>query len=209
MYSPEEEVAHSITHFLAGLISAIITLLIIFNTGFSFSQILPLYIMGFTATWAFFASCVYHLTKTQPLKERNRLIDKSAIYVMIAGSGSSITLMSTIPATSIVFCLILLVISSLLIINLCLNDKTSETFIVVSYVLLGWLASVPASGLLLPSKFTDFPQLWFLLGGGVIYSLGLAFYIKTQKWFHTIWHILSIIGFGLHFIGGCLCLNIL
>jgi hemolysin III len=165
--------------------------------------------MGFTATWTFFSSCMYHATKAQPSKERNRLVDKSSIYIMIAGSGSGIILISNDSIISIIWCVLLLTISSLLIMNLCLNDKASETFTVVSYVLLSWLAAIPVSGLFLPSNFTEIPQLWFLLGGGIVYSLGLAFYVKSQKWFHTIWHVFAMIGFGLHFIGGCLCLKIL
>ncbi len=207
MYSPEEEIAHSITHFLSAIITVFSTIFIVFSTELLFNQIFPLYVMGFSASWAFFASCAYHLSKLQPFKERNRLVDKASIYVMISGSGTCFTLMGNTSSLAVLSCLSILLITSLLILNFCLNNKTTETFTVVSYVLLGWLATMPAFGIIEYNDLSSFSHIWFLIAGGFAYSVGLVFYIKPQKWFHTAWHICTMIGFGFHFIGAYLFLE--
>ena len=201
MYSPEEEIAHSITHFLSAIIAVFVTIFIVFSTELLFNQIFPLYIMGFSASWAFFASFVYHSSKSQPHKERNRLVDKTSIYVMITGSGICFILLGSSSLIAIISCLTILSIASLLILNLCLNSQTTETFTIISYVLLGWLASMPAFGIIDNNNLSSFPHLLFLISGGIAYSVGLVFYVKSQKWFHTAWHICTMIGFSFHFAG--------
>ena len=208
MYTAEEDVLNSITHFLSALTTVLFTFLIIFNSKISLPHMLPIYIMGLTATWTFFSSYLYHSTRIQPKRERNRIVDQASIYIMIMGNGIGIALLSSSSIISVVCCVLLLLISALLIVNLCLNQNMSETFLVTSYLLLEWLAVIPSAGLFLPSNFTQMPQFLFLLVGGIVYSIGIIFYIQNKKWYHTIWHIFVMVGFGLHFMGSYLCLQI-
>jgi hemolysin III len=206
MYSAEEEVINSATHFLSAILSVLFTFLIILTVDSKIEKQIPIIIMGLSGAWTFFSSYMYHSSKTELNTIRNRMVDKSSIYTMIAGNGVSICLLSSISFTSIVCCLLLILISSLLTINFCLNVNVTETFTLTSYLLLGWLAVIPASGLFMPSNFTGIPQLICLLSGGIAYSIGVIFYISEKKWYHSIWHGFTILGFGLHFAGCYFCL---
>ena len=202
----EEEVVNAATHFLAAVIVAAITLLVVF-TATDPSRVLPLYVMGLTATWAFFSSFLYHSSQEKPTRKKNYLVDRAAIYIMIAGSGIGLTLAGSQSYISIACSVLLLFICALLTVKLCDRNQSSETYTVFSYVLFGWLAVLPSVGLITPSKFTAGPQFLYLLCGGLAYSIGVVFYIRDHiKWNHTIWHIFVILGFSLHIVGCYLCL---
>jgi len=206
MYSAEEEVINSATHFLSAILSVLFTFLIILTVDTSAEKMVPIIIMGLSGAWTFLSSYLYHSAKTVTYTIRNRMVDKSSIYTMIAGNGISICLLSSTSLASIICCLLLILISSLLTINFCLNTNVTETFTLTSYLLLGWLAVIPASGLFISSNFTGIPQLICLLGGGGAYSLGVIFYISEKKWYHSIWHGFTMLGFALHFTGCYFCL---
>tara|TARA_B100000131_G_scaffold323267_1_gene381196 strand:+ start:9294 stop:9914 length:621 start_codon:yes stop_codon:yes gene_type:complete len=206
MYSAEEDVINSATHFLSAVISVLVTLLVVFNTGLPFSKTFPIFIMGFTSSWTFFSSYLYHSSKQEPKRERNRILDRCSIYTMITGNAVGIALLSSLSTTSIICCIILIIMGSLFVANLCLKKKVSEVFSLTSYLLMGWLAVLPSSGLFFPSKFTDMPELFCLLAGGLSYSLGVIFYTRDRKWDHVIWHIFTMLGFGFHFSGAYICL---
>jgi hemolysin III len=40
----------------------------------------------------------------------------------------------------------------------------------------------------------------FLVGGGVAYTVGVAFFVSTRKWTHSIWHLFVMAGSALHFV---------
>jgi len=197
----EEEVINATTHFISGVITFLITFLVIFVKQLTTQQAFPIYIMGVTATWTFLSSYLYHSSYSEPKRERNRLVDKASIYLMIAGSGSGMCLAGAPSLLSIVCCLLLFLMSTSLIINLCVKKEVSETFSVTSYILMGWLAVIPASGIFTPCVFTSGFALFLVLAGGVAYSVGVVFYVgDSKKWYHTIWHLLVMMGFIFHFL---------
>jgi hemolysin III len=66
-------------------------------------------------------------------------------------------------------------------------------------VVLGWLPVIAAPSLmyLIPSTV-----LWWMLGGGVCYTLGVLFLIYDHKkrFFHAVWHLFVIAGSACHFL---------
>lgn len=206
MYTVEEDVINSATHFLSAVASILFTFLITFNVDISQIEIVSIFLMGFTGAWTFLSSYMYHSAREFPKRTRNQLLDKSAIYVMIGGNGACTCLIASSSTFSLICSLLLIGTASALTAYLCLSSKVSETFTLTSYLLMGWLSVVPASGLIVPSKFTDLPQLICLLGGGAAYSLGVAFYINEKKWYHSIWHGFTMLGFGLHMAACYFCL---
>ena len=66
----------------------------------------------------------------------------------------------------------------------------------VLYVIMGWMIVFSIKSVL------AFPAaaLWFLVLGGVSYTVGIIFYKKKElKFFHFIWHIFVLGGSVLHF----------
>ena len=65
MYSAEEEVINSVTHFLSAILSILFTFLIILTIESGIEKKVPIIIMGLSGAWTFLSSYMYHSSKTQ------------------------------------------------------------------------------------------------------------------------------------------------
>ena len=204
--SSEEEVVNALTHFLAAIVAAVMTLIAVV-TSRDGSAYIPLLLIGCTATWGFFSSFLYHASKTTRSRDMNFINDRAAIYIMIAGSGVGLCLSGAQDIHAALFSIALLLICFLLTAKMCLSMNVSETFIVLSYVLFGWFAVLPSVGLVMQTNFSEGIQFWLLLSGGLAYSAGAVFYVRDKPWDHAIWHAMVMIGFGLHLAGCYICVN--
>ena len=97
-----------------------------------------------------------------------------------------------------IVCILIVVLASILVINFCISKKESEVFSVVSYVLLSWLCIIPGTGLLGRTSFSVSDGVYWLILAGLFYSIGLLFYVRDKKWFHTVWHLCGILGYSFH-----------
>ena len=65
------------------------------------------------------------------------------------------------------------------------------------YIIEGWMAVLAIKPLLAVSSL---PQLWLLIGGGLSYTIGIAFYaMRKTKYMHFIWHLFVLGGSILHY----------
>ena len=66
-------------------------------------------------------------------------------------------------------------------------------------IVLGWLPAVAAPSLL---HVVPTAVLWWMLGGGMLYSLGTLFLINDARirHFHAVWHLFVIAGSACHFV---------
>ena len=151
------------------------------------------------SSWAFFTSFLYHQQKEDLHRARNRIVDKAGIYLMIMGCGVSLNMASPNTNLTIPTCLLICLAGSLCIVNLCLNKKTTEAFSVFTYIMLGWLSALPASGILGTTIYVETSTLSYIVGGGLLYSIGVIFYSKDSlKWNHTWWHVFVMAGYCMH-----------
>ena len=65
------------------------------------------------------------------------------------------------------------------------------------YFLLGW------SGLLfIPDFYANArPLLWFILAGGLVYTLGMIPFARSRKYDHCVWHVFVLAAAALHWVG--------
>ena len=67
------------------------------------------------------------------------------------------------------------------------------------YLLMGWIGLLAARPLIerLPSQ-----GVWWLLAGGVLYTVGVLFYAKSDVWRHAhgVWHLFVLGGTAAHFV---------
>jgi len=68
----------------------------------------------------------------------------------------------------------------------------------INYLLMGWLMVFALNPLL---RVLPMPGLYYLLLGGLFYSVGVVFYLLDQKvsYFHGIWHIFVMSGSFSHY----------
>lgn len=196
----EEEVVNAYTHLLAAALSFLASIVLSIKAPNN-TAMLQMLILGLCSTWTFFSSFLYHASTREKIKERNRILDKASIYLMIAGSGIAISLSNLDKAISVSCCIAVLFISCCLILSYCLEKEENESYSIVSYLLLGWLSIMSGTGFVGESALANSAGIFWLVACGCLYSVGVLFFIRdSKKWYHTAWHIFVMLGYSAHVI---------
>ena len=151
-----------------------------------------------TLVFTYCMSTLYHGT-TDPGKKRQwRLWDHISIYAAIAGGWTPMFLLCTNESYSWVL------FSSMWIMavgGMWYKFKSlgkNEVFSLVGYLVMGWLGFLP-----IIYGLTTIPigSGWWLMSGGFFYTAGSYFYYTDfMPYFHSIWHIMVILGSLCHYI---------
>ncbi|WP_155323489.1 PAQR family membrane homeostasis protein TrhA [Desulfosarcina ovata] len=198
--SQGEEIANSVSHGI-GLITALA------GTPFLIVNAVQLDDAGFivgtclfcaTMILLYFASALYHALPSGKAKNRFRIIEHSAIFLLIAGTYTPLTLgVLHGPFGWTIFG----IVWGLAFAGVVLKAffKTAHPILSTClYLFMGWLlviavkplyASMPTAGLL------------WLIGGGLSYTIGVAFFATDSRvpYGHLIWHLFVISGTTCHF----------
>lgn len=200
-YSLQEEIFSSISHGLGALLSiaALVILVAFASIRGDAWRIVSFSIYGFTLFFLYLSSTLYHSIVYEKAKRIFRVFDHAAIYLLIAGSYTPLSLVAMRGTWGWV---IFSVIWSLALLGIILNIVSLEKtriYSTILYVLMGWLIIAAAKPML-----SMIPQGLFqwLLAGGVIYTLGIIFYaVKRIPFNHGIWHLFVLGGSVVHYLG--------
>jgi len=124
--------------------------------------------------------------------------DHCAIYLLIAGSYTPFTLVSLRgPLGWSLFGSVWGLALAGIVQEIWLA-KGRRVVSLVLYVLMGWLAVVAIVPLIAALTLAGF--LW-LAAGGLLYTVGIAFYAIDEKWRygHGVWHVFVLGGSACHF----------
>ena len=194
-YTPKEEFMNAFTHSMGALFSiyAIVMLAVTSETPMEAASTA---IFGATLFILFQSSTLYHAMVNETAKKVFRKIDHSAIFMLIAGTYTPILLLTVKFPLSVALMSMTWYIAISGIIYSCLTLKFKHLSTGL-YLVMGWL-----SLFLLYSIWTNASHLavWYLLAGGLIYSLGCIFYLSKKKYTHSIWHVFVIFGAVFHYL---------
>ncbi|WP_197454651.1 PAQR family membrane homeostasis protein TrhA [Stieleria varia] len=153
------------------------------------------YITAVSAT--FLCSTLSHHVKRQPLRDTMRAWDQAMIYAMISGTYSPIVFRylngsAQVSLQVAIWLAAAVGIAAKLAFRHRINSVTT-----VSYLLLGWLPSIPLYGSV-PRELG-----LAMLSGGIVYTLGVAVLVNDyrSKYLHAVWHVLVIFAASIHFYG--------
>ena len=198
-HSPAEELANSITHGIGAVLAiGALGVLTAFATLFGNAwHIVSCIIFGITLILLYTASTLYHSIQLPEAKVVLRVLDRAAIFLLIAGTYTPFVLVNirgpwgwsifavvwTIALLGVVFQVSLLRRWPVASVGL----YVGMGFLVV-VIIKPLLASLTAAGLML------------LLTGGAVYILGLLFYgWRRLPYHHAVWHLFVLAGSTLHF----------
>ena len=200
-YSHGEEIAHVATHALgiALSIAAIVALLLAAGgSGASAWRATGGVIFGASALLLFTTSVLYHAARSPHLKPRLRLLDHSAIYVLIAGTYTPFAL-GVLGGTwgwtlfGLVWGLAVLGVAAKTALGF--RFHLSSTLL---YLAMGWIGVIFAEPLY--ASLTRLELTW-IVAGGLAYTLGVPFYLwKSRRYTHAIWHLFVLAGVACHFV---------
>jgi hemolysin III len=199
------EPVNGLTH-LGGAIAAFfgqVALLIIGWPGTI--KIISLLVYGLSLITLFSASATYHLIKAKPaILQTLRKLDHSAIYLLIAGTYTPFCIIAFTGFFKWGLLTIIWTIALAGIILKIFYIKAPRWVNATVYIVMGWLC-VLAMGQM--TKALSASTLAWLIGGGLLYTLGAVIYatkffnfIPGKFGFHEVWHIFVLLGATAHFI---------
>lgn len=199
VFSKDEELANAITHGIGAVISiACLTLLIVFASLYGNAwHIVSFSIYGTSMLLLYASSTLVHSFPPGKAKDLFEILDHSAIYLFIAGTYTPILFIVVQGALGWTLFGIVWGIATLGIVFKIFFVKKFLVISTIFYLLMGWMAlfAIKPIVLTLPIQGT-----LFLIGGGVLYSLGTIFYIwRGFKFHHAVWHLFVLGGTVLHF----------
>ena len=186
-YSTGEEIANSVTHGVAALLSiaGLVVMLSMMPVTAGAATITAAAVFGASMIFLYTASTLYHAIPNLRVKRILQVLDHSAIYVMIAGSYTPFCLVTLKGTTGTMLCIAVWSIALAGIILQPVLMKRAEWVVLVFEPL---MAALPSAGI------------WLLAAGGVVYSLGVIFYLWERiPYNHAIWHLFVLGGTALQF----------
>jgi hemolysin III len=138
------------------------------------------------------ASTGYHLARAERLKERLKVLDHAAIYLLIAGTYTPFTLDALRgPWGWTLFGVIWGLAVAGVVFKLFFTGRLPRLSTAI-YVSMGWLVLLAAGPLV---RQLEPRTLVWLVAGGIAYTAGTAFYHSRRiPYGHTVWHLFVLTG---------------
>jgi hemolysin III len=198
-YTAGEEIANSITGGV-GVILAIAALAVLVTYAALRGDawhVVTCAIFGATLILSYTTSTLYHSLPLPNIKPLLRALDHSAIFLLIAGTYTPFLLVNLRGVWGwSLFGVIWTVAISGVVLRLVWKGR-HHGVIVSLYVAMGWAVLVAIKPLL---ENLATGGLVLLASGGVVYTLGVAFYAwRKLPYSHAIWHMFVLGGSALHF----------
>ena len=175
-----------------------VVLIVLAAAGGDAWKVTSVSLYGATLVLLYGASTFYHSLRGRP-KAILQKLDHHSIYLLIAGSYTP-------------FCLVTLrgpwgwslfgVVWSLAVLGILQEARPkseARMLSVVIYVVMGWVALVAVVPLLQALGPAGFG---WLLGGGLLYTIGIAFYALDSRVRHAhgVWHLFVMAGSAAHYV---------
>lgn len=196
--SLREELANAVTHGVGLVLSLIgmpILVLAALDRGERFT-VIGASVFGATLIALYAASTLYHAIPHPTIKQRLRVVDHAAIYLLIAGTYTPFTL-GVLRGTwgwtlfGIVWTLAALGVLFKVVFGSGAMAKLSTAI----YVAMGWVIIIAIKPLMASMESAG---LMLLVAGGLCYTGGVIFYVDRRRaWTHPVWH--------LFVMGGSIC----
>lgn len=198
-YTPAEELANSITHGIGVplAITGLVVLIIIAATHGNTRAVVSSALYGVTLVLLYLISTLYHAVHGAKAKSVLRILDHSAILLLIAGTYTPFTLISLHGSWGWSLFGSIWGLATLGIALELSRLRHLRSLLISLYVVMGWAVVVAIKPML---ENVTIGGLWLLLAGGLCYTGGLVFYLwKRLPYHHAVWHLWVLTGSILHY----------
>ncbi len=199
-YSFGEEVANSVTHGVGWLLSVggLATLVTFAAVTGGALRVASCAVFGATLVLLYTASTLYHALSRDGAKRVFRVLDHSAIFLLIAGTYTPLALVAVGGAWGwSLFTTIWLLAAVGVLLNTIAHGRWRWLSITL-YVTMGWLVVIAIRPLV---AAVTTGVLWLIVAGGLAYTAGLAFYgWRRLPYSHAVWHLFVLAGSVLHYL---------
>ncbi len=191
-------IANSVTHGVgAALAVAGAVVLVVTAAGGTAMQIVSCSVFSGTLVLVYVCSTLYHSLVRTRARHVLRIIDHSAIYLLIAGTYTPFALVSLRGRLG---WLLFAIVWGLAILGIVFKSVAIGRFAIASvvvYLAMGWLGVFVTRPLL--HALTWHGIFWIALGG-LFYTAGIIFFAFDRlSYFHALWHLFVLAGSTCHY----------
>lgn len=156
-------------------------------------------IYGATLVLLYGLSTIYHSVRHRRAKAVLQVLDHNAIYLLIAGSYTPIALVTLRGTWGWTLFGLSWGLALFGIVQELTLGRYTRRLSMALYLLMGWLVVIAIKPLV--EAMPTAGLVWLVLGG-LVYSLGIYFYVHgdRRRHFHGIWHLFVLGGSFCHFI---------
>lgn len=193
-----EELINAITHGL-GVLLILISVPLLLSEASTYGKIttiaaVSLFSFGMLATYL--SSTLYHACQRPGLKRICLIADHISIFFMIGGTYTPLVEKYVPHHIAVPFlCTMWGLILAGAILKIFFTGRY-EWLSTLFYVFLGWMILFiiePVSAAMPPHIF------WWVIAGGIAYTVGVVFYRMRRPYAHCVWHCFVLVGTILHF----------
>jgi hemolysin III len=195
-----EEVAHSVTHGI-GLLAAIAGVVVLVLQAAATRdpwRITACAVYATTLVLLYGTSTLYHALSATRARRVFRVLDHSAIFLLIAGTYTPFALVSLRGPWGWT---LLGIVWGLAVVGITAKAIFGARRPIVSTVIylgMGWVVLVAAKPLV---AHVPAGGIAWLVAGGVAYTAGIVFYAWTRlRYSHAIWHLFVLAGSACHYV---------
>lgn len=199
-----EEIGNAVSHGI-GSVFAVCAFVLMMLSANNTRQVIAACVYGAGMFIMFTMSCLYHSFKFGSKAKRVfRRFDYLSIYLLIGASFAPLLLCYIDNDFGLVFFIVQWAIIAAGITLVAVFGPARLRFIHIPlYFILGWSALVLIPNMIIAK---DFDLLFWILGGGILYTVGIIPFAVDRKVAHFIWHIFVLFGAVVQWLGIYLCI---
>lgn len=199
-YSFKEELINSVTHGVGSVLAAVgiavlVSLALLYGDGW---QVLSFTVYGGCLLFLYLASTLYHGIQRPRWKQVLRVMDHTAVYLLIAGTYTPFLLIKMRDAVGLTLLAVVWTMALLGIAFKLFFIGRYEKWATVGYLVMGWMCVIAFRQMMVVMPA------WGLFGimlGGLFYTAGVIFYVGERiPYNHAIWHLFVMGGSATHFV---------
>ncbi|HVP42478.1 MAG TPA: hemolysin III family protein [Terriglobales bacterium] len=200
-----DEFANALTHGIGLLLALIAVPVLIMLAAMHGSawHVVGISVYGSSLIALYAASTLYHWVQHPPAKRILRIIDHSAIYLLIAGTYTPFMLVNLHGPWGWT---LLALVWTMALFGIAWKLVNLERYVVAStivYIAMGWLVLIAARPLF---RAVPLRGLAWLLAGGLAYTVGIVFFGWSRIRFnHAVWHLFVLVGSACHYVAVMRC----
>jgi hemolysin III len=191
---------NSITHLIGACLALVglVVLVVVASLHGGARRIASVSIYGASLLSLYTFSTLYHSLRGRA-KRVFRHLDHTAIYLLIAGSYTPLTLVALRGRLGLGLFIAVWTLAAIGALQEFRRVKGERVLSMVIYVAMGWLAVVALRPL---AEAIGPVGLAWLVGGGLCYTAGIGFYAFDRRLpvFHGIWHLFVLAGSVAHYV---------
>ncbi len=198
-YRLGEEIANSVTHGVGAVlaVAGLVVLIVLAASRGTAWHVVGCSVFGGTLVVLYTASTLYHSITHTRARAVLRVLDHSAIYLLIAGTYTPFMLVTLRGPWG---WSLLAVVWAACVAGISLRAALGPRMRVLRvalYVIMGWVAVVAFQPLL---HGLGLSGVLLVLAGGLAYTLGIVFYAsKRLPYAHAVWHVFVLAGSAVHY----------